>query len=168
MSDRLSDEGLAEVRRKFENGEEIYDPEMESLLDEVRELRADDGSAIELLHERIAELEQVNREMRKALESGETDSAESEHMKHLQSKIAELEEREMAAVNGRREFRAAFRAAREKLAAREAQLANLRRTVESWSDRGMVLVSDVLAELDEVGIPTAPPEAEVDPREDEE
>lgn len=35
----------------------------------------------------------------------------------------------------------------------QGQLANLRRTIESWSDRGMVLVSDVLAELDEVGAP---------------
>lgn len=58
--------------------------------------------------------------------------------------------------------------AEERIAAREAQLANLRRIVESWADRGMVLVSDVLAELDEVDITTTPPEAEVDAREDEE
>lgn len=81
----------------------------------------------------------------------------------LRAKIAELEGREMAAVNGRREFRAAFRAAREKRDAREAQLAEMRRDLEkatSICGEWPATAFDPRPLLDRYAIPTTPPEAE--------
>lgn len=98
--------------------------------DEVREARA-----------RIEELEHANREMRQALESGEEDSAESEHVAHLQRKIAELE----AIID-----------------AREAQLVEMReRILRIAADDELdadECEHEMMLALDEFAIPTTPPE----------